>query len=271
MWRSIIVVAALCVAAPARAELAYSQQVVDQTCDFLEWALDLQMTAGQRDHAKTLLADLWKKKDHKAIGTIEEILEARAKLVGLQPDARAKAQVQVQTAMLDALHKGTQDAASKWLLAVYDSAHTSLVTGDPPLTRQSVDALAELLGFLYGEAGNGKPIAIDAKYEDSLASGLVEHWRDLPEATRRSLGQVPAYWAAIRVQWAAMPEGDRKKLRAQWAKSLAPPKAAGKSPQSLAMQIYAEKTRHELAMHAIDAIGCAAGGCTWKYEYRWVP
>jgi hypothetical protein len=276
MWRkSAIVIAVLWCAWPARAraELAYSQQVVDQTCDFFEWAFELQMTVSQREDGKVVLEKFWKQKDHKSIAAVQGVLDARAQLLAAKPEVRAQTQHEVQTKLLAALRKDPNDPASKWLLGVYDSAHVSLVQGDPPLTRQSVDALAELLGFMSGQASKGKPVVPDTKYKDALTKALVTGWKDVPDATKQQLGQIPAYWAAIRTQWASASESDRKQLRAQWAKSFTPAKgkAGPKSPDDIMLATYAEKMKHEVAMQALDAIGCSAQRCAWKYEYRWVP
>ncbi len=268
MWRNLVLVLVLCVSSRAHADLAFSQQVVDQTCDFFEWALDLQMTQAQRDDAKVLLHKFWTAKDKKDIDGVEQILAMRAKLMSVDAAARAKVQPQVQQGLLDGMRKEPNEPAAKWLQALYDNAHVSLVPGQPALTRQSVDALAEMLAFVYGEASKGKPLPIDKKYKDELAKALVQNWANVPDQTKLALARVPGTWAALRMQWAVTPERDRKTLRVQWAQSLAPQNK--QDPQNLAAQMYAERARHQIAMRAIDAIGCAAG-CNYHYEYRWEP
>src|SRR5450432_2763260 len=77
-------------------EPALTQDMVDHTADFLEWALDLQMTSAQRDEAKQILVKSWQQKDRAAIASVGQILEVRSKLLAASPDARTEAHQKVQ-------------------------------------------------------------------------------------------------------------------------------------------------------------------------------
>jgi hypothetical protein len=276
-----LVVAFLCASSLARADVLVAgeppltQEMVDQTGDFLEWAFDLQLTSEQRGDTKAIMLAAWKKKDRAAIDSVNGILAARTKLLDLAPDVRQAAQQKVQPQLVQQLKSSPKDPTSRWLLGVYDSAHTPLVGGAQPLTRQMIDAYAELVGFIVGVASTGNPVMPDRTFKDGLRKSMVAGWKKVDAAQKEQLAHMPLYWAAIRTQWATTSEQDKATYREQWAKALGGLAASSKrTPEQqlveLQKQMMLEKARHDMTMRMLDAIGCATSNCTWKYEYRWV-
>jgi hypothetical protein len=292
---SLLIAIVLMIAVPSHGDVLVegspplTQDIVDHTCNFLEWGLDLQFTAAQRDEARTVITRLWKDNDRKAIDGIQQILAAYAQLARATPAARQAAQHKVQDQLVAGMRSDHADATSRWLLTVYDHAHVALADGPPPLTHQIADAYAELLGFLVGEATRGQAIVPERKAEDELAAKLASGWAGLDAKQRQQLAIMPAYWAALRVEWDRTAPADRGKYRAQWAKAFAaaqpktnqprpnqPGTAQATATSALAYQaqlaalMMQYQTMSKMISSATDAMTIAMNPGV-HYEYRWVP
>jgi hypothetical protein len=168
------------------------------------------------------------------------------------------------------------------LLGIYDAGHVAIAAGDPPLTRQVVNAYAELYGFVLGQAQRGKAIAPDRASLDTMAKNLSAEWSKLDAAERQQLARMPRIWAATRLQWTAMTEAERKKYRDEWAKSAAPPATAAKSPktrdaQLAEMQLKFQqsqlyyKTMSNMIQGFSNTNKIIACNMSSNCSYRWVP
>lgn len=247
-------------------------EVVSQTCDFLEWALATPFTQAQRDDATTMLVAVWNKHDTAAIQTVGAILAARTKLLAATPEVRARQQQQLGAALVAGLRKQSSDPASRWLLAIYNNATTSLAAGEPPLTEQMIDAYAELIGFMLGEVKQQKAVVPNAKDRAALAKQLAPRWAKLTADQRKAFAQVPFTWAAVRVQWAQTAEADRAAYRKQWAATLSPPKSdntrSGDDAQT-AMAAYRQALEATQMRQFVDMMTCnmASNFHCFKFNY----
>lgn len=253
-----------------------TQDMVDRSCDLLEWALDLQMTAEQRDHARETLVASWKAKDHPAIANATRLLALYDRVARLAPAQRDQARGKTTPELLAQLNKDGKDPMARWLLGVHAAAHAAVVQGDPPLTRQVIDACAELLAFLAGQAGNGATEAPDAKLEASVEHELVARWPKLDRAQRQQLAMLPAFWAAARVAWARASEAERAAARKQWAEALHRQIAPQMTPREFAQALDHIQMTYRMASEMVRmsgelgryAIGNINGSS--RYEWKWV-
>jgi tetratricopeptide (TPR) repeat protein len=89
-----------------------------------------------------------------------------------------------------------------------------LAPGNPPLTREVSDTVAEFLAFLLTELG--KPFVADQQFKDEWAKMLAARYASRTAAEQERLSHVPEIWAAIRASWPQMSEEERAKYRAEW-------------------------------------------------------
>src|SRR5262249_37321425 len=153
------------------------------------------------------------------------------------------------------------------------AAHTPLARGEPPLTRQAIDACAELLAFLAGQAAKGATEKPDAKLKKTVEHELVARWPKLDHAQQQQVAMLPAYWAAMRIAWSRASESERAAARKQWAESLhqqlAPKMTMAEFMQTAnnyRMMSQMLKVSTDMSLYAIGNIG---GG--QHYEWKWVP
>jgi len=250
-----------------------TDEIVDHTCDFLEWAIATPFTLAQRDEAKHIMIAFWKKHDKAAIAAVQQVLQLRDQLLQSTPESRAQAQPKVEAKLVESMRAQPSDPTNHWLLGIYDAGHKSIADGEPALTQQTVAALAEMLGFVLGQAHDGKPLQPSAKDIDQLAKKLAAEWGKLEVDQRKQLAAMPSTWASVRMEWAGLTAADRKKYREQWAKALAPAKPAGKggtaSHYFTMMQYRAMATAFQGMSDTNNIIICNMNpGCTYTYVWR---
>jgi hypothetical protein len=231
-----------------------TQDMVDRSCDLLEWAMDLQMTAEQRDHARDTLVASWKAKDHQAIANSTQLLALYDRVARLTPAQRDQARGKTTPELLAQLKKDRKDPLARWLLGVYDTAHAPIAQGDPPLTRQTIDACAELL-------------------KTSVEHELVARWPKLDHAQQQQLARLPAFWAAARVAWARASETERAAARKQWAEALHRQIAPQMTPLEFAQALNHIQMSYRMASEMVRISGelglYAIGNIDGHSHYEW--
>ena len=105
-------------------------------------------------------------------------------------------------------------ARSELLRLARGSTARLLAPGNPPLTREVSDAVAEFLAFLLTELG--KPFVADQQFKDEWAKMLAARYVNRTAEERERLLHVPELWASIRASWPQMSEEERAKYRAEW-------------------------------------------------------
>ena len=262
---------------PPLTEFAY-----DRTISFVEWLLEVPMTAMQRTTIREAMVAAWQKNDRETIDGTQELIDGVDELAAKTDDEKRALRVIVRDKALAEWRK-SKDPVEQMLVGVWDAAHQPLVPGTPPLTQQVCDATAEAY-FLMACAVAGQGMrspdkALLAKWTELLRT----RYPDLPQEFRVGLQQMPVFAAAMRVGWADMPEAEKTQLVAQWktvpgvvelGKQLAAASAQSLLDLQARMQannMYFQtmsnimRMQHETSMTIINNMG--GGG--WRYEYRW--
>src|SRR5205807_10517109 len=136
---------------------------------------------------ETEIRGFWKKKDHEQIDGMDKLLEARDQLAGLSAEKRELA----RQAILDgAMKEWRKDptAAARMMVEIYDCSHKPIADGTPPLTRQSVDAFAELLCFASGQVG-GVSCPPSAELKAKLADGIAKNYGTLTAEQQKKIAE----------------------------------------------------------------------------------
>ena len=259
--------------------------MVDETGDFLEWLLQSPLTDGQRATVEEEMRKSWKADNRKDIDDVRELLEGREKLAEMKPGEREV----VRQAVLDEAIKGWREdkesPAAQMALSIHDAANKPIAAGDPPLTRQQVDAFTEFIYFAAGQTAGVKASPKD-DVKKKMAEDVAAKYPNIPEEGRRTFGKMPLAWAAIRMLWPDMAEAEKKGYVDGWkasAELTALGKELGKEAQAKASSDFAAnaarlqmqqqhfqmmsnimRMQHETSMVIIGNMG----GNT-RYEYRW--
>lgn len=209
-----------------------TREMVAQASAFYGWVLDVGLTEAQLAAVRDDLVDSWQRKDTQEIQGTLEILHLQADLATRGEAERALVQHEVQGALLAELRKTPNEPSARWVLEVYDAAHQPIAAGEPPLTRQSSDANAELVLFMASVALDGTPLVLDRPtdraFKDGWAASLVADYDSgaIGPEEQREMGNMPLYWAALRVAWPQLPPEVQATYREQWTAQLSPEQTA---------------------------------------------
>jgi tetratricopeptide (TPR) repeat protein len=204
--------------------------VIHRFGGFFEWVLEAPMTAAQQKELRDSLVESWQQGDRDTMDSVQEILKLERQSRRDTPAARDLLRAQIQPAMLESIRANAdKDQFTKWLQGIYEAAHTPLAPGDPPLTRQVVDAYAEVMCFEISQV-MGRELQATPEVKDQLAKSLVAGYPNFDAAARQQLAKMPLLWAAMRVAWTALPAAEQEGYRRQWAASLAPLLTARTAP-----------------------------------------
>jgi hypothetical protein len=138
----------------ADGEPALTMLTVVRVIDFLEWALDVPFTQEQKLRVQEELVKVWKANNRMEIDGCVELIKVRQQLRGQEKVKQDLARVAIQEEALKQWRVGKDDI-DKCLVAIYDAGHKPIAAGDPPLTRQVTDAVAELTYFMASQLDGG--------------------------------------------------------------------------------------------------------------------
>jgi hypothetical protein len=284
---------------------ALTMYTVQTVTDFIEWALDVPFTEGQRDALREHFVTAWRARDKGEIEGVAQITAGRAqldKLTDANKKELARQAIRAEVMKVWRAEAGKGDAMAKMMVEIYDAAHTPLVAGDPPITRQSTDATLEVLHFMASHvAGAPADVAPSAEQKEHFARNLSAAYAGMPAGNREELAKMPTYWAALRCAWPELAADERQKLTAAWAGSeqvkpiveqiraaqakaaeaAAPtpssssnsdPLATAKAMQNLYQQhenfVMLSNMSHQMHMSRMQIIN-NIGSSNYRYEYRY--
>jgi hypothetical protein len=198
-----------------------TQATVDSVTDFVEWLIEVPFTEEQKQVIAREMVDSWKKNVRDDIQGTQDILKMRAQLSAMSPEQKALARQQAQPQLIKAARSET-DAIAKMIVQVYDAAHKPIAPGNPPLTRQAADAMLEVLFFMASQVQSGdsalQPTATP-QMKDQWAKNLAANYAKTDAAARQAIASMPITWAQLRLHWPDVPQAEKAKARAQWARS----------------------------------------------------
>lgn len=262
---------------------------IDETVDFLEWLMQNPFTDEQRATVEGEVRGFWRDRSEKDIEDIGDLLDARKELAKLNAAERELARQSVLEQALAQWREERDSPSAKMMLAIHEASHRPLAAGEPPLTRQAVDAFTEYLYFAAGHLADvdGKP-GKDVK--DKFAAEVAAGYGELPQEQRATIAGMPMLWAALRVVWPDMPQEQRRQWIDGWGRSEAianlgkqlraqkEAASAAASMSSLAArqaQMQAQQAQFQMMQNVLRMqsdtmriIASNIGGNT-TYVYRW--
>jgi hypothetical protein len=116
-----------------------------------------------------------------------------------------------------------------------------LAPGNPPLTREVSDVVAEFMAFMITEA-TGKPLLADRQFKDYWAQILAAKYGTRSAVEQERLSHIPTHWATVRLDWAQKKEEERAKMREEYREFLKQATIASTTQE----QVEAEKSLQAL-------------------------
>lgn len=265
---------------------ALSRYMLDETIDFLEWLVQSPMTEVQKATAEAEIRGYWRDKVQAEIDGMVELMKARVQLAAMQEAERELARVTVLEEALKSWRKD-DSLGAKMMLAIYDDSHKPIAAGEPPLTQQAVDAYAEFLNFAACKVA-GAEAKLPKDTRSKLTQAVAEGWGGMNKEARDTVASMPMVWAALRVLWPQLQQGQQQQYVAAWKKDASIGKlatvvkdlAAAQSSQNLlqlqaqlqAQNMYYQTMSNVMRMQYETSriiIGNMGGNTSYRYEYRW--
>ena len=265
--------------------------MIEGTDDFVEWLMQVQLTDGQKETVETELRRMWQKNSKEDIDGLMKILDSRDKLAAMKPEERELVR---QKILDDGIAEWRKDPSvgAKLLVDIYDGTHKPIAAGNPPLTRQAVDAFSEVLFFAAGQV-SGVTCPPPAELKAKLADAIAKDYPSMGPDQQKQISQMPLGWAALRVAWPAYSDAEKQQKIEAWKsqdsivklagllKQAAPAGSASSSGnsnagvitamqkaqnQAFAFQVMSNcmRMRHETNMMIINNMNDH-----YRYEYRW--
>jgi hypothetical protein len=262
-----------------------TELLVFETTDFLEWLLEVPFTDQQRQTIREGILEIWNRKDQKEIDATLEIVKLRRQMAATEPTQAEFARAKVQSSFIAEMRKDPE-GLSRLLVEVYDAGHRSIAAGKPPLTRQSADAMLEIVYFMSSVLEQGPTITPTHEEKDRWAAKLAEQYATIPDAQKIGISQMPLTWAALRWAWPTLADSEKNKLKVQFAqyepviqvrKSIAAARKADNESFAVTMQrmqrshesfMFLSNLSHQMHNTNMAMISNMGGG-GWRYEYRY--
>lgn len=254
---------------------ALTRGAVDQFREFVEWAFDLKLTRAQSAAVQDLLIDEARRADKKALEGSLTVVRFWSRLSQLNATDQRLVRA-VDFPNLVAGLGSSEDRTDRWLFALYQSAYPVLAEGDPPLTRWSTDAHAELFCFQNNQVAGKEVWVADRAFKDSYGKRLAAAYQKADAAGKQQLAEGALQWETLQAVWPNLSEEEQRTLRTHWAEvykplNIKPPTAttldeARRKAEQAKLEAELERIRHQSVMDSIRRIAPRYNPVTGRYE-----
>ncbi len=155
---------------------------LDNTLEFIQWGLRMQLTSGQQEDFLKMVPKEWNaadaKDDRKTI--IDEFLPAYRKVVRMTPDQRKQVQELAEKELVDGL-KTPESGLDKWLADAHATANKTLADGPPDkLTAGGTLQHADWYDWCLG-------VRMDDATRAELQRLILQDWKEIETSRSGSL------------------------------------------------------------------------------------
>ena len=192
-----------------------TRYLLDEATHLYQWTLRTYLTQEQEELLHREIRALWKKGDRQGMEPILKIPGQWDALNAMTPDQQAAERSKYLDAISAAGRAETASAVAKMLVGIYDDTQHPLAVGNPPLTRQAVEAYAEMLCFAASQA-TGERLSMQPGLRDAFTASISQDLARQSDAKREKFAKMPAVWAAFRKNWGDLPVTKKQSLIAAW-------------------------------------------------------
>ena len=226
--RAALALAVACAATLAAAGRAHAQpEALDEETILRAerasaWLLRLSFDERERQIFRAVLLLDWQTAPAAQRARLDPQLALLEQVQAAAPARRELARLKLSRELLAELEAQPQSPVSRFLLAQHAAAHPPLAPGEPALTREMSDALADLVGFVLFEAAGVSQSPVPAGVKAEVAVQLANGWPSMSRAQQERIARAPLQHAALRWQWPQLAESQRRLARAAWRRALGP-------------------------------------------------
>jgi hypothetical protein len=149
-----------------------TESMVDAYNNLIAWLFELPRTQQQRNSARAMMIEDWKKPAEIAIAM--KNLSLAAQIAQATPSQREFVRCQLQPSNLQTVRADKNNPDAQRLVAAYEQAHQPIATGEPPLTESMVSRFTSYLGWVL-------QIRLTQPLKDNLRAALLEDWKQPKE------------------------------------------------------------------------------------------
>jgi hypothetical protein len=222
-------------------------EMVQKASKFMEWLLDAPLTVEERNQFRDSVVQSWKSGNQEEIRSMLSVIQFTDQLSTKAPRDQELYRQALQSKVIAEVRAQPPSNLSRWVLNIYDSAHKPLAPGNPPLTRQTVDAYAEMMSFMLEQAMGSKVYTADRAFKDALAQMLTARYSQFDAQQRVSMAQIPLEWASMQAKWPQLSVVEQQNLRLQWRSSLLPAQTAAANANSSSEQQLSNQVQKSAA------------------------
>jgi hypothetical protein len=180
-------------------------------CKVVEMVLAVRLSLFQKASAKQILRVYFLQGNAKGIRSVQEALDLYRSLMAKGAQERAIQARQILPHMIEEVYERPQgqEAEAKWLRGIYHAAHPVVSPGNPPLTRDVVDAWVSTDHFLRAQIwGQNIPQltpSARARYDRKIAA----RWKTFPKEKRYRYMGLSGELLELKRQWPRMTPSER--------------------------------------------------------------
>ena len=177
--------------------------VIARWTAFIEWLLDIDLNEEQRQECKTRFVHDWDRMDQSAKDAALKVFSdgLPAHFDRLSNYARNLLRAERLPKYLAELHHSSGHEFSRWLLAIYESAHKPggprnpvLASGDQPLTRVMVTQYCDFVDWVLDLRATG---GLTAEQRQSLQDAVVTAWPRMAKAEKDRFVKLLENWGKV--------------------------------------------------------------------------
>lgn len=165
----------------ARGNPPLTQSMLDRTGDFLEWLLDVDLSAEHKAMLKKITLRAWQTQNQGEIKSTLDLVKMHGELLQMSKADRDIKKAEIQGPILEGLRKETNDELSQIMVSAYDDAHSANSKTISNITNESAKSKMRVGadGFT-GVYRMLRPRAININNTGSESGYYIEHITFLP-------------------------------------------------------------------------------------------
>lgn len=192
----------------------------------LAWVAGFEIDQPSRAAFDGAIREDWRTSTPEERQAFRPNLEAIEKLMGEEPRAREVMRLNYRKELIAEARKKNAEPLGRYLLGAIAAAHPPLAKGDPPLTRNVVEAMVRMMAFMMADLRGLPEPSVPSDVVDNAAKVLAQRWPELSVARRQAFLDSPLQFAALRYRWPALSDAAKEPTRAAWRRSVGEPAEA---------------------------------------------
>lgn len=178
---------------------------------FIAYLLDIEFNTAEKTKLRQFVRGYWQTGDAEKIQTTLNILELCEQFMAREAEERELLRVQMLPNILleTAKYAKQGDAEAQLLLDAYYRNNPPIAPGNPPLTRDMVDAFLNADYFVQTQIYKKKMSPMDAKNKEITYKKAADDYKKLTAEQQKQIAEYSLKFGALQIQWKNMSPQER--------------------------------------------------------------